>query len=97
MIIEQFRENDWLCVYMDGSKIQDRAETRVYSKLFSQRRPASQYMSHFDAEIYAIYLTLENLRPTSLRGGSPDVSISAIQTITEKQYFETKIIIDIKD
>ncbi|XP_035214961.1 uncharacterized protein LOC118188593 [Stegodyphus dumicola] len=89
-IEQRFPAEEWIHVYTNGSltnRIQ-RAGAGVFSKLFSFYIPVGPYSTHFDGEMKAIHVALQqlSLRQSSFRRAVvPSDSTSAIQAISSYQ------------
>ncbi|GFS36403.1 putative RNA-directed DNA polymerase from transposon BS [Nephila pilipes] len=61
LIEENYAEPPWTRIFADGSHINETEGAGVYSKLFSLYATVGNFMTNFDAEVYAIHLALKNL------------------------------------
>ncbi|XP_035231704.1 uncharacterized protein LOC118203530 [Stegodyphus dumicola] len=92
-IEQRFPAKEWMHVYTDGSltvRIQ-RAGVGVFIKLYIFYIPVGAYSTHFDGELKAIHVTLQqlSLRQSSFRRVVVlSDSISSIQAIASYQEWE---------
>lgn len=99
LLDNNYPEPEWIRVYTDGSRMNNAAGAGVYCKLFSQYAPVGQHLSNFDAEVYAVFLAVSNLK-SRIESFSKAVilvdSRSAIEAIALQHYSEPSIVTKIK-